>query len=182
MKKESSLRDAVGLVVELLGEHLVKVLQLLLLQYLGMKPCDTVHGEAGTDSQVRHTHLTVIDDSHLAYLFLIPGILLGYVQAEAAVDLLHDLIDPGQQPGEELQRPLLEGFAHYGMVRVCTGLRGDCPCLIPGEPLLVHEYSHELGYGDCRVCIVQLEYILLCKLMYVIMLPHVLRHCLLHGC
>ena len=42
MQQETSLGNTVGLVVEALREHLVEVLQFLLLQNLGMQSCHAV--------------------------------------------------------------------------------------------------------------------------------------------
>ena len=79
MQEESSLCDAVSLVVELLRHHFVEILQLLLLQDLRMQSCHTVYGIACHDCQTRHVYLSVVHDRHLTDLLLIAGILLLYL-------------------------------------------------------------------------------------------------------
>ena len=62
-----------------------------------MESCHTVYGIAGTYCQMRHLDLSVINDRHLAYLFMIAGILRLDLCDEATVDLLHNLINTRQQ-------------------------------------------------------------------------------------
>ena len=64
VQQEAPLRDSVRLVVELLREELVKLLQLLVFQNLGVQLCHTVDGIARRNRQMRHLHLSVIDDRH----------------------------------------------------------------------------------------------------------------------
>ena len=73
VQQETSLGDTVGLVVELLGEHLVELLQLLILQDLGMQSCHTVDRVAGCDRQMCHLYFSVINDRHLLDHMLIAG-------------------------------------------------------------------------------------------------------------
>ena len=74
-----------------------------------------------------------------------------------AVDLLDDLINPGQQLGEEVDGPFLQSFGHDGMVGVGHGSGGQIPCLVPFESVVVHEQSHQLGNTEGRMGIVHLE-------------------------
>ncbi len=101
MQKESSLCDTISLVIKLLREHLIEVLKLLILKYLGMKPCHTVDGISGHNSKMCHLDLSVIYDSHLADLLIrktcLTRIFLLYLYYETSVDLLHYLIDTGQK-------------------------------------------------------------------------------------
>ena len=145
MEKESSLGDAVGLIVELIGHHLVEVFELPLLKDLGVEPCHTVYGETGADGKVCHPYLSVVDYGHIPDLFLIPGIGGLYLQAETAVDLLDYLINPGKQTGEELYGPLFQSFAHDGVVCISTGAGGNLPGLIPGEIVVIHKDPHKFG-------------------------------------
>ncbi|OQA22762.1 MAG: hypothetical protein BWY61_01568 [Firmicutes bacterium ADurb.Bin354] len=62
-----------------------------------MKSCNTVYGVAGTDSEMSHLNLSVIDDRHLANLLLVTGIFSLDLKNKAAVDLFNDLIDPGKK-------------------------------------------------------------------------------------
>ena len=101
MQQETPLGDAVGLVVELLGEHLVEVLELTVLEDLCVEPGNAVDAVTGDDRHIGHTDLTVIDDAHAA-LFLFDvgaGILVnsGDLRLEPVMDLLHDLVNAGKE-------------------------------------------------------------------------------------
>ena len=76
VKKESSLGDTVRLVIEFLRHHLIEIFQLLFLQDLGVKLCNTVYGIAGSDGQMSHFYLSVVDDCHFADLLLVARIFL----------------------------------------------------------------------------------------------------------
>ena len=101
VQQETPLGDAVGLVVELLGEHLVEVLELTVLEDLCVEPGNAVDAVTGDDRHIGHTDLTVIDDAHAA-LFLFDvgaGILVnsGDLRLEPVMDLLHDLVNAGKE-------------------------------------------------------------------------------------
>ena len=61
-----------------------------------MQSCNTVYGIAGNDGKSCHVYLSVVNNSHLAYLFLVAGITSGNFLQEAAVDFLHNLVDTGK--------------------------------------------------------------------------------------
>ena len=164
MKKESSLGNAVRLVVELLREHLVEVAQLLVLQNLGVQSCHAVYGVACHDGQMCHLHLAVIDDGHLRDLGLVARIFCLNSQDEPAVDLLDDLVYTRKQAGEQLDRPFFQCLGHDGMVGVGHGLCGHFPCLVPLQLLLVQQDTHQLGNCYGGMGIVHLEGVLLIEL------------------
>ena len=62
-----------------------------------MKPCNAVDRKACHNCHIGHAHLSVIDNGHLADLLLISRIAGLDLIYKAAVDLLHDLIDTGEQ-------------------------------------------------------------------------------------
>ena len=96
MSQETSLGNAIGLVVELLRHHLVEIFQLLMFEDLRVQSRNTVHGIACRDRQMGHLHLSVVNDRHLADLLLITRIFALDLDDESAVNLLHDLINTGQ--------------------------------------------------------------------------------------
>ena len=98
MKKETSLCNTVCLVIKLLRHHFVEILQLLMLQDLCVQSCHTVNRVACCNCKMCHLYLSVIDDCHLADLFLITGIHLLDLQDKSAVDLLNDLIYSWKEP------------------------------------------------------------------------------------
>ncbi len=102
VQQESSLRDAVGLVVDLAGEHLVEVREFALHEDLRVQPCDAVDGEAGHDREVRHADLSVVDDRHLADLFpdvdAVHAVVLRVdLRLKPVRDLFDDLVDSGKK-------------------------------------------------------------------------------------
>ena len=97
MSKETSLCDTVCFVVELLRHHLIEILQLLILEDLGMKACNTVYRVACNDRKVSHLNLSVIDDRHLLDLLEVSRIFLLDLKNETTVDLLDDLVDTRKQ-------------------------------------------------------------------------------------
>ena len=185
VKQESSLGDTVGLVVETLREHLVEVLQRLMLQDLRVQSCNTVYRITCNDRHMRHLYLSVIQNRHLADLVLNVYPVLTAVSAldlhyKSAVDLLNDLINSGQQLGEQVDRPLLKCLSHNRMVGICTGSGGDIPCLVPAETIVIQKDTHQLRDGHGRMGIVQLEGNLLGKLSDIIVFSHKLLYCFLN--
>ncbi len=181
VKKEPTLSDSVGLIIELLRHHLVEVLKLLILQDLCVKPCHTIYRIACSDCKVSHLHLSVIDNGHLADLLMIARILLLDLLDKAAVDLLDNLIHTGKQSGEQLNRPFLQSLGHNGMVGISTSLCGYLPCLIPLQMLLVKKNTHQLCHSDCRMGIVKLERCFLIKFADILMGLLILRNSSLNA-
>ena len=180
VKQETALGDSVGLVVELVREHLIEVLKSLALEDLRMQLSNTVDGVAGNDCQVCHLDLSVVDDCHLGDLVLVARELLLDLQKEAAVDLFYDLIDSRKQSGEQLDRPFLKCFSHDGMVRVSNRLRGHFPCIIPLQAFLIQQDTHQLSDSNGRMGIVHLEGCLLIELPDIRMESLVMRDRILH--
>ena len=155
--QETSLGDTVGLVVEFLRHHLIEIFKLLFFQDLGMQTGNTVYGVTAYDSQMSHLYLAVIDNGHLGDLVLITRISALDLQKESSVDLFHDLIDTGKQTGEQLDGPFFQCLSHDCMVCICTGTGGKIPCILPLQPFLIYEDTHQLSYSYCRMSIVHLE-------------------------
>ena len=146
-----------------------------------MESCHTVYGIAGCNSKMRHFHLAVINNCHLADFFLIVWIHFLDSQDKSAVNLLNNLIDSGKQSGEQLDRPFFQCLCHNSMIGVRTGFAGNLPCLLPSKIILIHQDSHKLSYRHGRMGIIKLEGNLLIKLANIIMLAHILAHCRLYG-
>ena len=147
-----------------------------------MKLCNTVDRISAYDSQTSHMNLSVVDHCHLADFFLITRVLLSYLDQEAAVDLFYDLIDTRKKSGEQVNRPFLKCLCHNRMVRVCTGLCRNLPCLIPAKAFHIHKNSHQLRNSYGRVGIIQLEGNLLIQLRNIIVMFFVFCNCSLYAC
>ena len=181
MQQETALRDTVRLIVKLPREHLIEVLQRLRLQDLRMKLRHAIDGISGHDRQIRHLHLTVIDDRHIRNLALVSRILLLHFDQETAVNLLHDLVDTRKKSREQLDRPFLQRFRHDGMIRVGNGLRRNLPRLVPLQAFLVQKDPHQLRNRDRRMRIIHLEGRFLIELVDIRMRSLIMLDRILHG-
>mmetsp|Transcript_12733 Transcript_12733/g.53542 ORF Transcript_12733/g.53542 Transcript_12733/m.53542 type:complete len:680 (+) Transcript_12733:784-2823(+) len=157
----AALRDAVGLVLELVGPELVEVLEDGLLDELRVDRRHAVDGVAGHQRQRGHAHrlvaLVLLDDAHAADAVPVVAEVRAHLLQEAPVDVVDDLHVARQQLLHELHRPLLERLGQHGVVGEGEDARGDRPRRGPAEALVVHEHAHELGHADGRVRVVELD-------------------------
>ena len=155
--KEATVRDAVGLVVELLGRQGIEVLEHDVLDDVGMDLGHAVDAVAADHRQVGHANLAVPQDGGLAQT-LLPALLRGVERlVPTTADLVDDLVHAGEELGEHADGPLLQGLGQDGVVGVAHDLRHDVPGVIPLELLLVDEDAHELGAAHGRVGIVGVD-------------------------
>ena len=125
-----------------------------------MQLCDAVDLDAGNGGQERHPHRAgrvVGHDRHPAGAQLVVGVGLADLLEELVVDAVDDLEVAGQQASHQFHRPGLQRLGQQGVAGVGEALAGDSPGLVPVELLLVDEDAHQLGDGDHRVGVVQLE-------------------------
>ena len=151
--KETTVRDAVGLVVELLGRQGIEVLEHDVLDDVGVNLGHAVDAMAADHGQVGHANLAVPQNGGLAQT-LLPALLRGVERlVPATADLVDDLIHAGKELGERADGPLLQSLGQDGVVGVAHDLRHDVPGVVPLELLLVDEDTHELGaaHGGVRV-------------------------------
>ena len=183
VEEETSLGDAVCLIIELLRHHLIKVFQYVCLQDLCMKRSNAVYGVTADDGKVCHADLSVVDDTHIADLVVyVIRIFLADLVFKSAVDLLCDLIYTRKQAGEEVDRPFLKRFCHDRMVRVSTASRCDIPCFVPLHAVLVHKKTHKLRYSYRRMRVVHLESSLLRQVLKRAVMSHMLCERFLKRC
>ena len=119
LQKKAAVSDSVRFVAELVRHDLIKVAEESGLQDFRMDLRNTVHGEGGDKAEVSHPDLLVMDDPHSVHPVGIKGIHFLYFIGEAKVNLLDDLVNPGQKTGENRDRPPLHCFAEDSMV--CCG-------------------------------------------------------------
>ena len=122
-----------------------------------MQGRNAVYRMAANDGQVSHTNLTVSDNGHISDLDGVVAIFIRQFDHKAAVDLLHDLIDTGQQAAEQFHRPFFQCFGKDGMVCISADLSCDIPRLFPGNIVFIHQHTHQLRHSHAGVGIVQLE-------------------------
>ncbi len=133
-----------------------------------MKLCHTVHRKAANNGKVSHAnllHITLLDNRHTTLTFNVARPALGHLREEAGIDLINNFKDPWQQAAKQVDRPSLQCLGKQRMIGISHGFTGDRPCLIPLQTMLVDQQSHQLSYSDCRVGIVELEYIFIGKLI-----------------
>ena len=148
--------DAVGLVVEALGPDGVPLAQGLALDDLGVQRGDAVDGVGGVAGDPGHAHLVPGDGGHVVDGALLQA-SLGHLHAEAAVDLADDLGDAREETVEDGDLPGLQGLGQYRVVGVGEGLGDHLPGLLPAQVVLVQEDAHQLGDGEHRVGVVELD-------------------------
>ena len=153
-------RHAVGLVVEAAGELLGQVAQHGRPEQLRVERGDAVGAVRADDGQVGHAdpllgHL--LDQADAADPVLVAGVARAHVVEEAAVDLVDDLEMPGQADLEEGDRPGLQGLGQQGMIGVGERPDGQVPRLVPAQPGLIQQDAHQLGDGQRRVGVVELD-------------------------
>ncbi len=180
LREPAAVVDAVGDVGEAVGAQGVDVVEEVVLEDLPVEAGDAVDHIAGGEAEICHVYLTVADDE-VAADALIPVEVVNEIVAPAAVDLAHDLPQAGQQLLHQILRPLLERFAHDGVVGVGDALLDDVPGLVPAKAMLVHENAHELGDDHGRVRVVDLDDVVVAEGADVA--PHldVLAHDILRG-
>ena len=153
-------RDAVGLVVEPLRPDRVPLLEGLALDDLGVQGCDAVDRVGGVTGDPRHSHLIARDGSHVLDGLAVEA-ALAHVLTEATIDLADDLGDAREDAIEDLHLPPLQGFSQHGVVGVSEGVGDDLPGLVPAHAVLIEQDAHELGDGQHRMGVVELDRVVL---------------------
>ena len=148
--------DAVGLILEPLGEGVVPVLEAVVLQNLGVDLRHAVDIGADVNGQVRHVGGVVLHDEQTRMLPL-----------ELLVNAADDIHDLGNHAAHQIQRPLFQGFAHDGVVGVGEGLLGDVEGIVKGHALR-HQQADQLGDGHGGMGVVELHRVELGKAAQII--------------
>jgi len=135
-------------------------MQHVVLEQLGVELCHAVDGMAADTGQVRHPHIAsaaFIDEGHPGHPGIIPWVPgLDFIE-KAPVDFIDDFKVPGQQSGEEIHRPLLEGLREQGVIGVGEGGAGDFPRCIPVHFVFVDQEPHQLSDTQGWVGVVELD-------------------------
>ena len=153
-------RHAVGLVVEAAGELLGQVAQHGRPEQSRVERGDAVGAVRPDDRQVGHPDpllRLLLDQADAADAVLVAGVARAHVVEEAAVHLVDDLEVPGQADLEEGDRPGLQGLGQQRVIGVGERPDGQVPRLVPAEPGLVQQDAHQLGDGQRRVGVVELD-------------------------
>ena len=153
-------RDAIGLVVEPAGELLGQVAEHGRAEEPRVDGGHAVGAVRPDHRQVGHPDSllgALLDQADPAEEVLVAGMARAHVVQEAAVHLVDDLEVPGQDDLEEANRPGLQRFGQQRVVGVGQGPDGQVPGFVPAEPGLIEQDAHQLGDGQRRVGVVELD-------------------------
>ena len=143
------------------GSKLADVLKEVVAEYVTVQARYAVDHVAAGQAHIGHVHLAALDDGVAGDPGVVAVELLGQQRAPAAVYLADDLEHARQQALYQALRPGLQGLGHDGVVGVGHAVAHDVPGLVPAQPVLVHEYAHELGYDERGVRVVDVYYVVL---------------------
>ena len=153
----AAMGNAVGNGGEFFGHDLRIVVEGVFLQDLPVKLAYAVHGEGHGHTQVGHMHLVVGDNRHGTNALPLTGEIIPQLRAQAAVQLHQDLIDPGQELLDHVLGPLFQAFRHDGVIGVCYGILYDLSGFIPAQALLIDQQAHQLGNGQARMGVIDMN-------------------------
>src|SRR5262249_14758069 len=75
----------------------------------------------------------------------------------AFVNLVNELQMAWQYTLEQRHRPAFESFRQQGAIGIGAGRNGDLPVLVPRNILQIDQNAHQLGYGDARMGVIELN-------------------------
>ncbi len=156
----ASRGDAVGDVDELARVELVEVGEQGVLEQLRVELGHAVDGVAADDGEVSHAYPAsafLVDEGEAAQHVHVPREVVHDFFEEAVVDLVDDLQVARQHALEQGHGPGFQRLGHEGVVGVGEGAGDDVPGFLPGEFVLVQQQTHQLGDGDGRVGVVELD-------------------------
>ena len=85
------------------------------------------------------------------------GVAQPHHAQETGVDFVDDRQLARQQLLEDFHPPGFQGFRQQGVVGVADAGGGDAPGRIPIDAMLIHQQAHQLGHGNRRVGVVELN-------------------------
>ena len=155
--QESSVADAVSLVVELFRCQLIEFLEHILLQDIAVDGCNAIYRMASDDGHIGHLRLTVPQDRCCLQEFLTSFHVAVNAFSVTSVYLFDDHIDSRQQPFHKIYRPSFQRLRHYRMICERNCFCGDIPGFVPLQTFLVHKHSHQFRYAKRRVCVIDMD-------------------------
>ena len=152
--------DAVGLVDDAARTDEVEVAEHGLAHQVGVQRRNAVDLVRADEGEAAHPHAPAAllvnqrngrEQSGIAESALARGVEMG------RVDQVDDLHVARQQPLHQRHRPALQRLGQERMVGVGEDLLGDLPRLLPVDAVEVDENAHQLGDGDRRMRVVELN-------------------------
>ncbi|KNC22834.1 hypothetical protein FF38_08040 [Lucilia cuprina] len=143
--------NTVGLVLELVGLHLVEQTEKIILQDLGVNSGYTVDGMGTNNGQMSHVNafLTIFfNQRHAAHTIHVTGIEFLNIFHVQEVNVIDNLQVTRQNGLEHGNGPAFQSFGKDGVVGVGTGADGDIPSLLPGQVLFIDQDAHKFRNGQ----------------------------------
>ena len=142
-------RHAIGLVHDPVGMQLVQVGKDRVLDQLGMQRRDAVHPAGHDEGQLSHMDLIALHDADMG----------GAARADAVilVDHLDDLHVAGQHAAHQPGGPALQRFGQKGVVGIVQRAPRQILRAVEGQAVIVHQQADQLGPGNGRMRVVQLD-------------------------
>ena len=176
--------DAVGLVVEAGGEDTRKVGKDRLRHQLRVQGRHTVDGVAHQHRQIGHPHAALARFVHQRYAAQqlgVVAVLLGHAGEETRVHVEDDLQVARQDAAHHLHRPGLQRLVHQRVVGVREDFLRMAPGGVPVEAVFVDQQAQQLGHGQHRVGVVEVDADLLGQLVEVVVGAQVAAQQVLHA-
>ena len=121
---------------------------------------DAVRAVRAHDGEIRHANVpcrAFLDQARAGHPPAVTGEAAPHVIEQASIDLEHELEVPRQQRLEPGERPFLERLGQQRVIGVRERPPREVPRLIPAEVRLVEQDPEQLGDGNRRVRIVELD-------------------------
>ncbi len=152
--------DAIGLAVDPLRIETMQVGEHGLAHQLSVQPRHAVGAVRTEESQVAHAYpaaMVLLDQRYRTQQLGVVDAALAQVVQMVGVDQVDDLHVPWQQPLHQPHRPGLQRLGQQGVVGVGQGGGGQPPGVLPFVAVHIDQQPHQLGHGDSRVGIVELN-------------------------
>ncbi len=117
---------------------------------------NTVDAVAADNGEIRHFYVAVVPRRHAAHFVAVHPAAV-HLRAEAAVDLLYNLVNARQARTEQVNPPAFHRFRHNGVVGVGEHTLHNFPRPIPAVAAFVHHHAHHLRDGKNGMRIVQVD-------------------------
>ncbi len=158
VKEPSAEGDSICLIIKFLRINLIELMKLCLLQDVCMKGCNTIDGKSVMDVHMCHVDQVILVDDGKIFLRVF------------CLDTLIQFADDRHQVRNYFlkigNRPFLKCLCKDGMVGVSAYMRYDLAGLLKLNSTLC-EKANQLRNYHTRMCIVDLNHCVICKVMKV---------------
>jgi len=152
--------NAVGFVVDAVWVELVQFGEHRAAHQLGVQARHAIDAVGAEERQVTHAHAATIvffDQRHSAQHVKIVDTFGAQRVDVLGIDQVDDLHVPRQHAFHQAYRPGFQRLGQQGVVGVGQGFDRDLPSGVPSDVVQIHQLAHQLGHGDGRVGVVELD-------------------------